>query len=97
MWQKHGTSSNTALSANRLTQMIGALGNENGRGLKLGVGNSGKGLLNSCMLWRVVQGLGFQESYTLPNSNLHNYYPKPKYLIIGSFGPLGSLQGPRFL
>ena len=21
--------------------------------------------------------------------SLHNYYPKPKYLIIGSFGPLG--------
>ena len=24
-----------------------------------------------------------------PNCNLHNYYPKPKYLITGSFGPLG--------
>ena len=22
---------------------------------------------------------------------LYNYYPKPKYLIIGSFGPLGLL------
>ena len=22
------------------------------------------------------------------NSNLHNYYPKTEYLIIGSFGPL---------
>ena len=24
-----------------------------------------------------------------PKSNLHNYYPKAEYLIIGSFGPLG--------
>ena len=23
---------------------------------------------------------------------LHNYYPKPEYLIIGSFGPLGYLE-----
>ena len=28
-------------------------------------------------------------SYTLQNPNLHNYYPKTEYLIIGSFGPLG--------
>ena len=28
---------------------------------------------------------------------LHNYYPKPKYLIIGSFGPLGYyLNSSRF-
>ena len=26
--------------------------------------------------------------------NLHNYYPKTKYLIIGSFGPLGKPLGP---
>ena len=32
-------------------------------------------------------------SYTLQNSNLHNYYPKLKYLIIGSFGPLGEGLG----
>ena len=25
------------------------------------------------------------------NPNLHNYYPKTEYLIIGSFGPLGFL------
>ena len=30
-----------------------------------------------------------QVSYTLKNSYLHNYYPKPEYLIIGSCGPLG--------
>ena len=29
------------------------------------------------------------ESYTLQNSNLRNCYPKPEYLIIGSFGLLG--------
>ena len=34
-------------------------------------------------------------SYTLQNSNLHNYYPKPKCLIIGSFGLLGSYVGGR--
>ena len=28
-------------------------------------------------------------SYILKSSNLHNYYPKPKYLITGSFGSLG--------
>ena len=28
-------------------------------------------------------------TYTLPNIHLDNYYPQPKYLIIGSFGPLG--------
>ena len=28
--------------------------------------------------------------YTLQNPNLHNYYLKPEYLIIGSFGPLGN-------
>ena len=28
-------------------------------------------------------------AYTLKNSNLHNYDPKPEYLIIVSFGPLG--------
>ena len=26
---------------------------------------------------------------TLPDINLDNYHPQPKYLIIGSFGPLG--------
>ena len=36
-------------------------------------------------------------SPTLQNINLHNYYPKPKYLIIGSFGPLGSYLGFRDL
>ena len=25
--------------------------------------------------------------------NLHSYYPKPKYLTIGSFGPLGYCKG----
>ena len=35
------------------------------------------------------KGPSTQLSYTLQNSNLHNYYPKPEYLIIGSFGPLG--------
>ena len=38
------------------------------------------------------KGPSTQLSYTLKNSNLHNYYPKPEYLIIGSFGPLGSLM-----
>ena len=35
-----------------------------------------------------------EHSYTHPNMNLHNYdyYPKPKYLIIGSFGPLGGAE-----
>ena len=28
-------------------------------------------------------------SYTLLNIELHNYYPEPKYLIIGSFGRKG--------
>ena len=28
------------------------------------------------------------------NIELLNYYPKPKYLIIGSFGPLGLGQEP---
>ena len=35
------------------------------------------------------KGPSTQLSYPLKNSNLHNYYPKPEYLIIGSFGPLG--------
>ena len=35
------------------------------------------------------KGPSTQFSYTLKNSNLHNYYPKPEYPIIGSFGPLG--------
>ena len=35
------------------------------------------------------KGPSTQLLYTLKNSNLHNYYPKPEYLIIGSFGPLG--------
>ena len=35
------------------------------------------------------KGPSTQLSYNLKNSNLHNYYPKPEYLIIGSFGPLG--------
>ena len=30
------------------------------------------------------------------NSNLHNYFPKPEYLIIGSFGPLGLTQKTPF-
>ena len=29
-------------------------------------------------------------SYILLNIELLKYYPKPKYLIIGSFGPLGN-------
>ena len=29
-------------------------------------------------------------SYTLPDINLDNYYPQPKYLIIEPFGPLES-------
>ena len=33
------------------------------------------------------KGPSTQLSYTLKNSNLHNYYPKPEYPIIGSFGP----------
>ena len=37
-------------------------------------------------------GLSTQESYTLPNISLDNYYPQPKYLIIGSFGPSGLLH-----
>ena len=41
------------------------------------------------------KGPSTQLSYTLPNSNLHNYYPKPKYLIMGSFGPLGLLPEAR--
>ena len=36
------------------------------------------------------KGPSTQLSYTLKNSNLHNYYPKSEYLIIVSFGPLGS-------
>ena len=35
------------------------------------------------------KGPSTQLSYTLKDSNLHTYYPKPEYLIIGSFGPLG--------
>ena len=35
------------------------------------------------------KGPNNQLSYILKSSNLHNYYPKPEYLIIGSFGPLG--------
>ena len=27
--------------------------------------------------------------------NLHNYHPKPKYLIFGSFGPLGLNLNPK--
>ena len=30
-----------------------------------------------------------RESYSLQDPNLQNYHPKPEYLIIGSFGPLG--------
>ena len=33
--------------------------------------------------------LRVQVPNTLLNIELRNYYPKPKYLIIGSFGPLG--------
>ena len=36
------------------------------------------------------KGPSTQLSYTLETSNLHNYCPKPKYLIIGSFEPLGN-------
>ena len=36
------------------------------------------------------KGPSTQLSHTLKNSNLHNYYPKPEYLIFVSFGPLGS-------
>ena len=36
----------------------------------------------------IPEGPSTQLSYTLKNSNLHNYYPKPEYLIIGSSGPL---------
>ena len=46
------------------------------------------------------KGPSTQLSYPLKNSNLHNYYPKPEYLIIGSFGPLGegywAVQGSGF-
>ena len=30
-------------------------------------------------------------NHILPKIELHAYYPKPKYLIIGSFGPLGTV------
>ena len=42
------------------------------------------------------KGPSTYESYILLNIELLNYYPKPKYLIIGSFGPLGKgpLRGP---
>ena len=50
------------------------------------------------------KGPSTQQSYTLQNPNLHNYYPKTEYLIIGSFGPLGLYEsyyfgviGPGFL
>ena len=33
------------------------------------------------------KGPSTELSYTLQNTNLHNYYPKTEYLIIGSFGP----------
>ena len=36
-----------------------------------------------------------QLSYALKSSNLHNYYPKPEYLIIVSFGPLGENMALR--
>ena len=39
------------------------------------------------------KGPSTQLSCTLKNSNLHNYYPKPEYLIIVSFGPLGKYRG----
>ena len=35
------------------------------------------------------------KSPTLLNIELLNYYPKPKYLIIGSFGPLGKAPKPK--
>ena len=38
---------------------------------------------------RYPKGPSTQQSYTLQNPNLHNYYPKPTYLIIGSSGPFG--------
>ena len=40
-----------------------------------------------------VQGLGFTIITYFKNSNLHNCYPKPEHLIIGSFGPLGYWVG----
>ena len=36
-----------------------------------------------------VQVPNYHIKYTLLNSKLHNYYPKPKCLSTGSFGPLG--------
>ena len=36
-----------------------------------------------------------QQSYTLPNPNLHNYYPQTEDLIMWSFGPLGYYPEPR--
>ena len=44
------------------------------------------------------QGSSTSFSYTPRNciSNLHNYPPKPKYLIIGSFGPLKLRSQFRF-
>ena len=41
---------------------------------------------------RNPKGPSTQLSYTLKTSNLHNYSPKPEYLTIGSFGPLGKLS-----
>ena len=42
------------------------------------------------MVWGWGLRSGFEITRVVPNSNLHNYRPKPKYLIIvGSFGPLG--------
>ena len=39
------------------------------------------------------KGPSTQDSNTVQNPNLHNYYPKTEYLIIGSFGPLGKEPG----
>ena len=59
---------------------------------------SGFGVSGCFGLWGGSKflGLGFtlrvqvpNKSYTLLNIELHNYYPKSEYLIIGSFGLLG--------
>ena len=42
-----------------------------------------------------MQDFVHQPYHILQNSNLHNYYPKPQYLIIGSFGPLGKTLNPK--
>ena len=58
------------------------------RAWSLGFSGSGLGLRLEDFL--NPKGPSTYQSYTLLNIELHNYYPKPKYLIIGSFGPLGA-------